>query len=1517
MRSFICALLALSASAAPPSFVTVLPDDLLAIDPVTGVVTYGIQASDLDGDSVTLSASSSHPGVQAIVSSSNRYARLNVVASDGSPIGPIVFEIFETRGGEAASRFITHATSNPDGPDTWYTDSPFHRVAELPGLILQAGHSAAGSTGSSLGSFADQFELQDGLNFAQKGVVAMANSGPNTNNSQFFITDGATTHLDGVHMIFGQVISGQSVITTIGNLSRDGNSRPQPTPRIASVDILDQVNGGALTIRVLPGFAGSADVTVTLEDETGASTEHRIQVHVPMTVHAEIAAPGGTTFHAVRDANGILYVANGARGLDIWDSTVPGDPQFIRNLDTAGSARHVTLASTSNPPRTIALVADSDNGLIIYDVSNPELATQLDHVPVTAGAGNLDGSTYLSEVQNGIAYVAEGTGGFSSFDISDPSNVVGPLGSLDLLLTANDNSQVPANVVALALNGNTAYASLQNFGVIAIDISNPASLLLAGNQGFGSAWGMAFENNRLYVTEVAGNGALRVYDMTSPRTFQNLLGTHPLVGFPWQVDAHGDLVIVAHSPVPPSFPTGGFSVLDISDPAGIGTHFFHSSNSAVQPTIAEDFVLVPIAGEGLLFSDLRVLSQPEISLAIDGEFLTDGALIDFGQLDEGGTPRERSLRIYNDGAAILTLGAILLPAGYSHIGSPPPTLLPGTWADIVLRLNTDAVGAFAGDLALHSDDPSENPIRLALTGDVVGAASISGHVHTNASGTPPLPDIEMTLTPIVGGSTPNPVTTNAEGNFTFANLVSGTYRLTPALPSNYQNAIPTERLITLNPLNTISDANFAMVPKPASIAGFIWDDADADGIIDDSESPLPNISVSLAIDGGVVQTQTNDEGRYSFAGLSAGTYTLSAAAIPGKAAATRPNPRNITLDWGDSVQFADFNYFTPPVLSIVEATSPEEVGRLDIAVSLSFDIGIPVVAEFATLAGSGLPDQDYRPVSGTLTIPARATSGSISVPILDDGIAEFAETFQVTITSIQNATTGGSANITITDTDRPRFRIQANDPLVTEGAGPGTVTIQRIGVLAAPMTVDLALSGSADSADYAAIPTTLTFSTSDTEQLIDIDAIADGIAEGLETLTLTLQRRPDHVILADSAIVSIADSDTIDLAIAINHSAESRAAGAPVTLALTASNLSDKAIINPIQLAVHLSQDDSFGNEDDIPLQAFPAPLQLPGLDASTALPLSPTLWIPIATPVGSYRLIARIDSAESFSESDETNNSAATDAIISVADDARAWRFPLTVSGASESELRIGMVPGATDGSDPYDITLISRAGSAQLARGGDRYLQDIRPLANSASWTLLLTADSEDLVVSWDPAAMPTDRGLYLQDDSSGETRYFMQLTEIRVPVGNSASYSIRVVDTVETDLTVTRGWNLLSFPLAPLRPAPATVLGAGVGPVQHWRNGAWERTDTLTALDGIWAFARRSHSATVRGMPAHSEIIDLAPGWHAIGPISAIPASALDIDIVWGWTGRHFTIVDHLLPGHGYLIYTQTGTQLNFGP
>ena len=141
--------------------------------------------------------------------------------------GRIVIELYKDQAPKTVENFVTLAKKK------FYDGIIFHRV--IPGFMVQTGDPTGTGTGGPGYTFADEFAPD--LRHDAPGMLSMANAGPNTNGSQFFITVAATPWLDGRHAIFGKVIEGQEVVDQIVAVPRNANDRPLTDVKMTRVTI--------------------------------------------------------------------------------------------------------------------------------------------------------------------------------------------------------------------------------------------------------------------------------------------------------------------------------------------------------------------------------------------------------------------------------------------------------------------------------------------------------------------------------------------------------------------------------------------------------------------------------------------------------------------------------------------------------------------------------------------------------------------------------------------------------------------------------------------------------------------------------------------------------------------------------------------------------------------------------------------------------------------------------------------------------------------------------------------------------------------------------------------------------------------------------------------------------------------------------------------------------------------------------------------------------------------------------
>ena len=157
--------------------------------------------------------------------------------------GDIEIELYDERAPRTVENFVGLATGEQEwtDPETGetvegeplYDDVLFHRV--IGEFMIQTGDPTGTGRGGPGYTFDDEFHEE--LRHDEAGIVSMANSGPNTNGSQFFITLEAQPHLDDNHAVFGKVVDGMDVVREIGGVRTDRSDRPLEDVVLESVTV--------------------------------------------------------------------------------------------------------------------------------------------------------------------------------------------------------------------------------------------------------------------------------------------------------------------------------------------------------------------------------------------------------------------------------------------------------------------------------------------------------------------------------------------------------------------------------------------------------------------------------------------------------------------------------------------------------------------------------------------------------------------------------------------------------------------------------------------------------------------------------------------------------------------------------------------------------------------------------------------------------------------------------------------------------------------------------------------------------------------------------------------------------------------------------------------------------------------------------------------------------------------------------------------------------------------------------
>ncbi len=151
----------------------------------------------------------------------------NPRATIDTSMGTVTLELYEDKAPRTVENFVKLAK------DGFYDGLIFHRV--IKDFMIQGGCPKGTGTGGPGYQFEDEFH--DALRHDEPGMLSMANAGPNTNGSQFFITLAATPWLDGKHAIFGKIVGGMDVVEAIGQVETGAGDRPAQDVTLSRVTV--------------------------------------------------------------------------------------------------------------------------------------------------------------------------------------------------------------------------------------------------------------------------------------------------------------------------------------------------------------------------------------------------------------------------------------------------------------------------------------------------------------------------------------------------------------------------------------------------------------------------------------------------------------------------------------------------------------------------------------------------------------------------------------------------------------------------------------------------------------------------------------------------------------------------------------------------------------------------------------------------------------------------------------------------------------------------------------------------------------------------------------------------------------------------------------------------------------------------------------------------------------------------------------------------------------------------------
>ena len=266
--------------------------------------------------------------------------------------GAMRLDLFEDQTPETVNNFVFLARNH------YYDGVVFHRV--LQDFMAQTGDPTGTGTGGPGYQFED--EIVDGLEFNKRGLLAMANAGPDTNGSQFFITFVETPYLNGVHTIFGELVEGDDVLSNI-KLIEPGQGGSQPSVIAMMTDTLETLAGQGITLAGEPTATLETYLTETLGSLPEIGSE--FEVDGVRAVSGRMGETPAVGFYTEADASNepdvmeaVYIIERPKETADTTDTTTTTETE---TTDAESTNTETTTTDTTDTESTDTETTDTDS----------------------------------------------------------------------------------------------------------------------------------------------------------------------------------------------------------------------------------------------------------------------------------------------------------------------------------------------------------------------------------------------------------------------------------------------------------------------------------------------------------------------------------------------------------------------------------------------------------------------------------------------------------------------------------------------------------------------------------------------------------------------------------------------------------------------------------------------------------------------------------------------------------------------------------------------------------------------------------------------------------------------------------------------------------------------------------------------------------------------------------------------------------------------------------------------------